>query len=183
MKEKKIIFVIFIVITTILLSGCFEENQSNQNKKIETVSLKDLGLRTEDLPTGYIQYYIGDSYLSEFSNQSSESLVKWFINTSNSNLTPGSLITCELNKFNSTIDASQRLKDTIDFLISDRNFSIINGSINRFGNESKSLEKDGFTDLLVFRISNIIVVMSSPDYSFTIDLAKIIEQRIKNSYG
>jgi len=181
MKDRNVVFVIFIVIATTLFSGCFEEDQPNQNKKTETVSLKDLGLKTEDLPSGYMQYYTGFSYLSEFSNSSSESLVTWFINGSISNLTESGLITCELNKFNISSDAGQQFKKTIDYLISDRNFSIINGSINRIGDESKGLEKEGFTDILAFRISNIIVVISSPDYSITFNLAKIVEQRIKNS--
>lgn len=179
MKEQKIIFVIFILFASILLSGCFEEEQSNQKK--ETTPLKDLGLRIEDLPGDYFQYYAGAQYLSEFSNQSIESIVTWFINGSISNLTESGLISCELNRFNKTSDASQQFEHTIDLLISFKNFSIINGSINRIGDESKDLEKKGFTDLLAFRISNIIVVLSTPDYSFSYDLAKIVEQRIKSS--
>lgn len=181
MKEQKIIFVVFIIFASILLSGCFEEDPSNQNKKNTTISLRDLGLKTEELPSGYIHYYTGTNYLSGFSNQSEESIQSWFTNGSISNLTESGLISCELNKFNSTNNAIQRFKDTIDILISIGNFSIINESINIFGDESKSLEKKGFTDLLVFRIKKIIVVMSSPEYSLTIDLAKIVEQRIKNS--
>ena len=92
-------------------------------------------------------------------------------------------LSCELNKFNSTNNAIQRFNETIDILISIGNFSIINESINIIGDESKSLEKKGYTDLLAFRIKNIIVVMSSPEYSLTLELAKIVEQRIKkNNY-
>jgi hypothetical protein len=179
MKEQKIIFVVLIVFTSLIFSGCFEEDQSNQKK--ETIPLKDLGLKVEDLPVGYIHYYTGTQYLSEFSNQSVESIQSWFTNGSISNLTDSGLISCELNKFNETKNAIQCFEETINILISIGNFSIINESINIFGDESKSLEKKGFTDLLVFRIKNIIVVLSAPEYSLTLDLAKIVEQRIKNS--
>ncbi len=178
MKKQKVIFVISLVIIAVGLSGCFEENKSNQNKKFETVPLKDLGLKIGDLPSDYMQYYTGKRYLSVFSNQSSESIVTWFSKGNISNLKDSELVTCELNKFDTASDANQRYKITIDFLLSDQNYSIINESINRIGDESKDLSKEGFTDLLTFRISNIIVVMSSYNYSFTFNLAKIVEQRI-----
>ena len=142
-----------------------------------------MGLKIEDLPSDYIQYYTGKKYLSVFSNQSSESLVTWFSKGNISSLKESELVSCELNKFNSTNNAIQRFNETIDILISIGNFSIINESINIIGDESKSLEKKGYTDLLAFRIKNIIVVMSSPEYSLTLELAKIVEQRIKkNNY-
>ena len=104
MKKQKVIFVISTVIIAVGLSGCFEEDKSNQ-KKIETVALKDLGLKIEDLPSDYIKYYSGIKYLSVFSNQSSESLVTWFSKGNISNLKESELVSCELNKFDSESDA------------------------------------------------------------------------------
>jgi hypothetical protein len=178
MKIKKILFIAFIVIATSLFSGCLVQNKPEQKPK--EITINDLCINVDDLSEKYIQYYSGFLYLSEFSNQANESIVKWFTRGYPSNLTESGLITCEINRFNNTDDAILIYKQTNDFLISERNFTIINDSINMIGDESKDLEKKGFTDLLTFRLSNYIVVMSTEDYSYTFELAKIVEQRIKN---
>jgi len=179
MKIKMSFFVVFIVISTIVFTGCFEQEGKKQEEPA-IVALKDLCINVDDLPDDYTQYYSGYLYLSEFSNQSNDAIVKWFTRGTFTNLKDSDLITCEINKFNTIDDAIQIYTNTIDYFLSERNFSIINGSINRIGDESKDLEKQGFTDLLTYRFSNYIVVMSSEDYSYTYELAKIVEQRIKD---
>jgi hypothetical protein len=179
MKIKNILFTGIIVIAITLFSGCFQESNKNQ-KEPETVALKDLCISVENLPEDYIQYYSGYLYLSEFSNQSNDAIVKWFTRGTFTNLKDSDLITCEINSFNTTDDAIQIYTKTIDYFITERNFTIINGSVNRIGDESKDLQKEGFTDLLTFRLSNYIIVMSSEDYSYTYELAKIVEQKIKD---
>ena len=181
MNKSKIIFVTFLLAGILFSTGCFEKDSGGQSNKPNEISLGDLIITIDDLPKNYTQYYSGNKYLSEFSNNSSESLVKWFTDGLVPDLKNNDLITCELNRFNSTDDAKNRYDETIEYFINERNFTIITGSINRIGDESKDLEKEGFTDLLTFRLSDIIVVISSKNYTYTYELAKIVEQRINDS--
>ena len=178
MKIKKILLVAFILTVASVLSGCLAQNEPV--KKPETVTLSDLCINVDDLEDDYIQYYSGYLYLSQFSTQSNESIVKWFTRGYPTDLKESGLITCEINRFSFTEEAIEIYQQTNDYFISERNFTIINDSVNRLGDESKDLEKEGFTDLLTFRLSNYIVVMSSDNYSYTFELAKIVEKRIKN---
>ena len=182
MNKLKAIFVTFLMFMILFSIGCFEEEKRSESKKNDEVTLSDLMITIDDLPNNYTQYFSGKKYLSEFSNRSSESLVKWFTDGIVPDLKTNDLITCELNKFNTSEDAIDRYERTIQYFINERNFSVISDSINRIGDESKDLEKEGFTDLLTYRLSNFIVVMSSKNYTFTYELAKIVEQKINDSF-
>lgn len=163
------------------LSGCNEQNKQ-QIEKLVSVSISTLLLTIEDLPDGYSEYYNGTEYTSEFSSgPTTESFAIWFSKGNISNQSECDLVTCELNKFNSINDANEMYDNTIAYMKLVGDFKTVDGSINILGYESEALTKPGYTDIISFRISNVIVVMGSTNYSSTIGLARIVEQRIYDS--
>jgi len=189
MKRKVLIIPIIVLIVGINLSGCFEENNekknNKQNKELVTASLLNLILTIEDLPEDYSEQYRGKEYTSEFSrfpqDKPTESFKIEFSKGNISNHHDYTLITCELNKFNSIEEAEIGYSTTIEYIITTGNFEVINESINIIGNESKAITKAEYREVLTFRILNVIGVMSSNNLTFTIELAKIVEQRIYDS--
>ncbi|MCK4901936.1 MAG: hypothetical protein KAS76_01150 [Thermoplasmatales archaeon] len=190
MKKKLLVFALIFLLLVIAFSGCLEENKSkqseNQIEELITASILILLLTVEDLPEGYSVNYSGTEYISEFSSfppdEPIESFTIWFSKGSISNPDDFGFISCELNKFNSIEEAEIAFNTTIEYMIVVGSFEVIDGSINVIGTESKAITSPGYDHVVCFRISNIIVVMSSTDYSFTIDLAEIVEQRIYDSF-
>lgn len=185
MKRELSGIIIVVLSLGIAFSGCFGENNqkqiNQQNEELITASILNLLLTIEDLPEGYSENYSGIEYTSEFSSGSNETFTIWFSKGNISNPDEYDLITCELNKFNSIEEAEIAYSTIIEYMMTIGNFEVIDGSIDVIGRESKAITKNGYNDFLTFRISNVIGVMSSTNYSFTIDLAKIVEQRIYNS--
>lgn len=180
--EKKLLTIgIIFLLLTVGLSGCSEENKSKQIEELITASILTLLLTIEDLPEGYSVNYSGTEYTSEFSSSSNETFTIWFSKGSISNPDEFGFITCELNKFNSIQEAETVFSNTIEYMMIVGGFEVIDGSINVIGTESKAITKPGYDHIFSFRISNIIGVLSSTDYSFTVDLAEIVEQRIYDS--
>ena len=185
MKRELSGIIIIILLLGIAFSGCFDENNQKQinyqNEDLITASIFNFFLTIEDLPEGYSVNYSGSEYTSEFSSGSNETFTIWFSKGNISNPDEYDLITCELNKFNSIEEAEIAYSTIIEYMMTIGNFEVIDESIDIIGRESKAITKDGYNDFLTFRISNVIGVMSSNNLSFTIDLAKIVEQRIYDS--
>jgi len=184
MKGVLVYIIIFVLFLGIAFSGCFDENNQKQinyqNEDLITESIFNFFLTIEDLPEGYSVNYSGTE-TSEFSSGSNETFTNWFSKGNISNPDEYDLITCELNKFNSIEEAEITYSTILEYMMTIGNFEVIDESIDVIGRESKAITKDGYNDILTFRISNVIGVMSSTNMSFTIDLAKIVEQRIYNS--
>ncbi len=189
MKRKLLIISIIVLILGITLSGCFEENNQKQNNnqtgELITTSIQNLLLTIEDLPEDYSEKYRGEEFTSEFSrfpqDKPTETFKIEFSKGNTSNEDEYDYITCELNKFNSIEKAEIGYNTTIEYIITTGNFEVIDESINIIGNESKAITKEGYNDFLTFRILNVIGLMSSDNLLFTIELAKIVEQRIYDS--
>ncbi len=189
MKRKLLIISIIVLMLSIILSGCFEENNQKQNNKqteeLITASVQNLILTIEDLSEDYSEKYRGEEFVSEFSRFPQDKPIETFkIEFSKGNISNEDeyeYITCELNKFNSIENAEKGYNTTIEYIITTGNFDVINESINIIGNESKAITKEEYNDFLSFRILNVIGLMSSNNLSFTIELAKIVEQRIYDS--
>jgi len=187
MKRILLFISTIIIILGIILGGCFEDNNQNnkQNDQLVTASVLDLLLTIDDLPEDYSELYRDSEYTSEFSrypkDKPTESFKIGFSKGNSSNQDEYVIITCELNKFNSIEKAEIGYSPTLEYIITTGNFEVINESINIIGNESKAITKEGYDDFLTFRVLNIIGLMSSNNLSYTIELAKIVEQRIYNS--
>ena len=185
MNKNLIIFGIIFLLICVGLTGCFEENNQKQiNQQSEepiTASIQNLLLTIEDLPVDYSENYSGSEYTSEFSSGSNETFTIWFSKGNISNPDEYDIITCELNKFYSIEKAEIVYSTILEYMMTIGNFEVIDGSIDVIGRESKAITKNGYNDILTFRISNVIGVMSSTNYSFTIDLVKIVEKRIYDS--
>lgn len=188
MKRKLLIITIIVIVLGIILSGCFEDNnqkQDNQNKGLVTESVLNLLLTIEDLPENCSEQYKGKDYTSEFSRYPQYKPIEYYkIEFSKGNISNQDeyeIITCELNKFDSIEKAEIAYNTTIEYIITTGNYEVVEESINIIGNESKALTKEGYREVLTFRILNVIGVMSSKNLSFTIELAQIVEQRILDS--
>jgi hypothetical protein len=188
MKKKLLIISIIILFLSANFCGCIEENEQKQNnntKGLITTSIIDLLITIEDLPEGFIEKYSGEQYTSEFSRYPENKPIEYFAigftkgNTSNES--GYEIITCELNRFSSIEDAEKAYSPTIEYIITEGNFEVIDGSINIIRNESNGITRDGFSEFLSFRILNVIGLVSSKDFSYTYDLAEIVEQRILDS--
>ena len=108
MKRKLLIITIIIIILGTFLSGCFEENnqnQDNENQGLVTESILNLLLSIEDLPENCSVQYKGKEYTSEFSRYPEYKPIQFYkIEFSKGNISDPDdyeLILCELNKFDS----------------------------------------------------------------------------------
>ena len=184
MKGKLLSVLFVVILLAIVFSGCFEENNKQtekQSSKLVTSPLRTLALTIDDLQQDYSEYYNGSEYASEFSGNANETFVIWFSRGDTSNPEEYDLVTCELNKFDSINESESAYETVINYMMQIGGFQDVDSSIDIIGEKSKALTKSGYPDIFSFRISNIICVMSSTDYSTTIDLANIVEQRIYNS--
>lgn len=188
MKRKLLTITIIVILLGIFLSGCFEknnQNHENEKKGIVTESVVNLLLSIEDLPENCSLKYKGMEYTSEFSRYPEHKPIQYYkIEFSKGNISDPDdyeLILCELNKFDSIEKAEIGYNTTLEYIITTGNFDVMEESINIIGNESKALTKENYREVLTFRISNVIGVMSSNSLSYTIELAQIVEQRIYDS--
>jgi len=160
MKRELSGIIIVVLLLVIAFSGCLGENNekqiNQQNEELITASVLNLLLTTEDLPEEYSENYSGIEYTSEFSSGSNETFTIWFSKGNISNPDEYDIITCELNKFNSIEKAEIAYSTILEYMITIGNFEIINGSIDAIGGESKAITKNGYNDILTFRISNVI---------------------------
>lgn len=185
MKRKKLTISIFILMLCATFSGCVENNNQKQNGALITDTVANFKITIEDLPEGYIKKYEGEDFTSQFSRHPEEKPIEAlkieFSKGNSSNQDEYDYITCELNKFDSIENAEIAFTSTLDYIIITGNFEVINETINIIGNESKAITKEEYYDFLAFRIFNIICLISSKDFTFTFELAEIIEERIYDS--
>jgi hypothetical protein len=186
MKKKILIISIIILTLCVTFSGCVENNNQKQNGTLITDTVANFKITDEDLPEGYIKKYEGEDFTSQFSHYPEEKPIEAlkieFSKGNASNQDEYDYITCELDKFNSIENAEIAFTSTLDYIITTGNFEVINETINIIGNESKAITKEDYYDFLAFRILNVIILISSKDFSFTFELARIIEERIYDSF-
>ena len=186
MKRKILAITIIFIFLGITFTGCTENNNQNQNnnKGIITTSIIDFMVTIDDLPSGFKEFYNGSDRqaTSEFSRYPDDKPVEFFARKfskgNSSNETDYELITCELNRFETIQDAENAYSPTIEYIITEGNFDVIDGSVNIIGNESKGITKEGIGKLLSFRIYNVIGLVSSYDFTRTLDLSEIIEESL-----
>ena len=185
MKQKIIIISIIALLIGVSFSGCVEENNNKNTKGIITTSILDLLLKVEDLPEGFTEKYLESEHTSQFSrlpeDKPVESYSIGFTIGNSSNESGYQLITCELNRFSSIEDAEKAFNPTLEHIITEGNFDVIDGSINIIGNESKGITRENYNRFLIFRILNVIGLVSSNDFELTIELAEIVEQRLREN--
>jgi len=188
MKRKIILLSIIIILISTSFSGCLENNNNEQNNKgMITTSIIEYLLSINDLPEGFKEMYNGSDrqVTSEFSRYPEDKPVEFysrgFSRGNSSNESGYEIITCELNRFSSIEDAINAFNTTIDYIIAQGNFEIIDGSVDVIGNESKGITKEGYSRFLSFRILNVIGLVSSNTFSTTLELSEIIEERILGS--
>jgi len=188
MKRKIIFLSIIVILISTSFSGCLENNNQNQNNKgMITTSIIEYLLTIDDLPKGFKELYNGSDrqVTSEFSRYPVDKPVEFysrgFSKGNSSNESGYEIITCELNKFSSIEDAENAYTPTIEYLISEGFFDVIDGSINVIGNESKGITREGYSKFLSFRIYNVIGLLSSNTYTTTLELSQIVEERILDS--
>jgi hypothetical protein len=180
---------IILILLIISFSGCIEENNQNnsQTKGIITSSIKNLLLTIDDLPNGFKGLYQGNErqMTSEFSRYPEDKPVEYYVigfsKGNSSNESGYEIITCELNRFSSIEDAKNAYSPTIEHIIDVGEFDVIDGSINVIGNESKGITKENYSDVLSFRILNVIGLIGSKDFTTTLELSEIVEERILDS--
>jgi|GEM_PF-1277239 len=182
MNKQFITFGIAILLVAVVgLSGCFENKPSTT-----TLSAKSLNLTLDDLPQGYVECVSSNSS-PEIENpiyKPRESDRKIFaLGEILSENWPKS-IDSMIFVFNSTQESRNFFNNhTGNFFTGG---SIFEGANNTIGEESRVIKMwdSGFNEFIAygcyFRISSVVVIVLYIylDYSFTTDLAKIIEQRI-----
>jgi hypothetical protein len=185
MKIKLLVTLIIVLLISVTISGCIEEKI--QNKGLITSSIKDFLLELDDLPDGFKKMYGGTDKqtTSEFSRYPEKKPVEYYAKGFSignmSNETGYQVVTCELNRFKSIEDAEAAFDPTIDYIITQGLFDIINDSIDIIGNESKGITKRGYNLFLIFRILNVIGLVSTENFAYTIELSEIVESRILES--
>ena len=188
MKRKIIFLSIIVILISTSFTGCLENNNQKQNNNgIITSSIIDYFITIEDLPEGFKELYFGSDRqaTSEFSRYPEDKPVEFysikFSKGNSSNESGYEIITCELNRFASIDEAENAYTPTIEYIISEGEFDIINGSVNVIGNESKGITREGYSSILSFRIFNVIGLVSSNSYTTTLELSEIVEDRILES--
>jgi hypothetical protein len=152
-----------------------------------TTSIIDYLITIEDLPGGFKEFYFGSDKqaTSEFSRYPEDKPVEFysikFSKGNSSNESGYEIIECELNRFSSIEDAENAYTPTIEYLISEGEFDVIEGLVNVIGNESKGITREGYPKFLSFRIYNVIGLISSNTYTTTLELSEIVEERILDS--
>ena len=157
------------------------QSEEEHIEELITAPLSSLLLTVDDLPEDYSVSYSGTGDGSQFSSDSNETFTILFSKENISNPNELGFITFELNKFDSIEETETVFSNVIEYMMFIGGFEVIDESINLIGTESKAITNPGHDHIFSFRISNIICVMSSTDYSLTVDLAKIVEQRIYDS--
>jgi len=185
MKRKIIFLSIIVILISISFSGCIEKNNQKQNNKdMITTSIIDYILTIDDLPNGFKELYNGsdEQITSEFSRYPDDKPVEFysigFSKGTSSNESGYEIITCELNRFSSIEEAENAYTATMDYIIAQGNFDVIEGSVNVIGNESKGITREGYSKFLSFRILNVIGLVSSNTFSTTLELSEIVEERV-----
>jgi hypothetical protein len=188
MNKKLLITSIIILLLSINLSGCIDsKNQKQNNKGMITTSIIEYLLTIEDLPEGFKELYNGSDrqVTSEFSRYPEDKPIEFYSRGfsigNNSNESGYEIITCELNRFSSIEDAENAYTPTVEYLISEGDFEVIDGSVNVIGNESKGITREGYPKFLTFRILNVIGLVSSYSFTKTLELSEIVEERILDS--
>ena len=135
MKRKLLITSIIMLLLSVNLSGCIDENNQKQNNNntegLITTSIIDFLLTLEDLPEGFSEKYSGEQYTSEFSRFPQDKPIEYysigFSKGNSSNESGFEIITCELNRFSSIEDAENAYSPTIEYIITEGNFEVIDG--------------------------------------------------------
>jgi len=142
MKQKLILLSVIVILISISFCGCLENNNQKQNNKgIITTSITEYLITIEDLPEGFKELYNGSDrqVTSEFSRYPEDKPVEFysrgFSKGNSSNESGYEIITCELNRFSSIEDAENAYTPTIEYIINEGEFDVIDGSVNVIGNE------------------------------------------------
>lgn len=201
--RRKLLCILAIFLSVVIYSGCLE---NVSQKKTKSLSLKSLGLKLDDLPSGYIKQDENENYSSYLYNGTiygKRPLEFYFVSFASLQVVAPA-IALTMYRFNSSSDAElvmYNLSEQLASSLSDRLNIITPQDVQKIGDDSiyelfegNMGEHYGYLNatwsFICFRIENITVSLLLEGLTewnvnyveLTFNYAKIIENRIKTTY-